>query len=127
MALLKDSFWNVRVAACNTLGAIVTNPPDYVLEALVKCLKEGSINRTVVCGTLCRMGPQGVSILVEMLQLKGVDHKLKAAILPCLEEVEMGQPSLDLTVKELFRLAREKQPELKLSALKVLGCLQHRN
>jgi len=54
--LLRDNFWKVRISACICIGAVVTQPYEHVIENLVKCLKDNSVNKVTVCETIIKMG-----------------------------------------------------------------------
>jgi hypothetical protein len=47
--MLKDVFWKVRTSACIALGLITSNPQSTTIEALIKCLQDGSIPKPVIC------------------------------------------------------------------------------
>jgi HEAT repeat protein len=47
--LLKDSYWKVRTSACIALGTIIKEPNELVIQALVRALNDGSINKNTVC------------------------------------------------------------------------------
>lgn len=62
--LLRDNFWKVRVSACICIGNIVKEPYDYVVEGLMKCLKDNSVNKVTVCEAIIRLGKIGEELLI---------------------------------------------------------------
>eukprot|EP01083_Nonionella_stella_P007319 21161_1 len=63
---LRDSFWQVRHAACLALRSFGANAKASV-ESLADMLLEGTIKRTIVAESLVHIGHSGKKILIEML------------------------------------------------------------
>jgi hypothetical protein len=102
--LLRDSFWKVRISSCICLGAIVTQPSEYVIEGLVRCLKENSVNKVTVCETIIKMGMLGEEVLLEILRsTHQSDFKLKEAVLLSLRDSDVRNPHIDYVLEELFK------------------------
>ena len=57
--MLRDNFWKVRTAACVSLGSLGEQVTDIAFPALIKVLRDGSINKVTVCETLVRLGVFG--------------------------------------------------------------------
>lgn len=56
------------------------DPIEEVIEQLVRCLKDGSINRELVCQTLVRVHPVCEVILMEILK-STQDSKIQEIVL----------------------------------------------
>ena len=68
----------MRISACICIGNIVHEPYENVIEALVRCLKDNSINKVTVCETIIKLGLFGEEILLEILKNTNQnDFKLK--------------------------------------------------
>ena len=104
--LLKDKFWKVRTSACIALGYMGESIGPSVFSLLVKILREGSINKTVVCETLVRLGVQGEHILLDILKnAPHTDYTLKSAIIQSFELADVDRPTIDFVIEELFKNA----------------------
>ncbi len=104
--LLKDKYWKVRTSACIALGFMGNNTPPSIFSILIKCLKEGTVNRGIVCETLVRLGVEGEQILVDLLKnAPHTDYLLKSAILQSFELVDIQDPHSDFVIEELFKFA----------------------
>lgn len=107
--LLKDKFWKVRTSACIALGYMGENVEPSPYPILVKALKDGSINKVVVCETLVRLGVQGEQILLDMLKgMPNTNYGMKTAIIQSFELADVDRPTIDFVIEELFRNAAYK-------------------
>lgn len=121
LRLLKDSFWKVRTAACITIGALGPGFVEIALDILLDALKNGTINRVIVCETVIKMGPDGERILVEILKRMRVkDAKLICPILASLELVDISKPSVDFVFEELFNCVSKGTNQVKKASLETL-------
>lgn len=79
-------------------------PYENVVESLVKCLKDNSINKTTVCEAIIELGPVGEEILLEILKTTSAnDFKLKESVIYCLRSADVKSPTIDFVLEELFK------------------------
>ena len=104
--LLRDKFWKVRTSSCIALGYMGENITPSPFPVLLRILKEGIINKVVVCETLIRLGIEGEQILIELLKnAPNIDYLLKSAIIQSFELADVNRSDIDFVIEELFRNA----------------------
>lgn len=104
LELLRDNFWKVRISACICLGNVVDYPYEHVVEALVRCLKDNTVNKVTVCQTIMKLGAIGEEILLEVLRnTNQSDFKLKEAVVISLREADVSNPHIDFVLEEVFK------------------------
>jgi len=123
--LLKDKFWKVRTSACISLGYMGENMGSQVFPILIKVLKEGTINKVVVCETLVRLGVQGEHILLDILKnAPNTDYGLKSAIIQSFELADVDRPTIDFVIEELFKNAADSMVQVRKACLLTLEKLR---
>lgn len=105
--LLKDSYWKVRTASCIAIGNIGTGISEQAFPILTKILKDGSINKLIICETIVKLGVGGEQILIDILRgTKNNSFKLKASILESFALANVEKPTIDFVIEEIFKHAR---------------------
>lgn len=93
-----------------------------MIEALVRCLKDNSINKVTVCETIIKLGLFGEEILLEILKNTNQhDFKLKEAIIYSLREADVKNPHIDYVLEEIFKNCKGTRVETRENCLETLN------
>jgi len=128
LLLLKDKFWKVRTSACITIGCLGIEAIEEALPQLLDILKDGTVNRIILCETIIKMGTQGERILVEVLKRMRVkDSKLICPIIHSLELSNIFEPSIDFVIEELINSAKSPNGQIRASSYSSLLKIKKRS
>ena len=107
--LLKDNYYKVRNAACIAIGNMGPNMAEISFPLLLKCLRDGSINKLTICETMIKLGHTGEHLLIEALKnAHPSNFKLKSSILQSFSLANVDKPSIDFVIEEIFRNSKYK-------------------
>ena len=127
IALLRDSYWKVRTAACISLASAGHNIASSAIPILYKILKDGSINRNTVAETIVRLGPSGEKLLVDMLNREpNANATLRGGAVRALAFANVYSSNIDFVVEALFQLANDNVPGIRREVLLTLKSLAER-
>lgn len=107
--LLKDNYYKVRNAACIAIGNMGSSMADIALPLLLKCLRDGSINKLTICEAMIKLGQAGEHLLIETLKnAHPSNFKLKSNIIESFSLANVDRPSIDFVIEEIFRSSKYK-------------------
>ena len=105
--MMNDSYWKVKTSACVTIGLLGEYFIVRSMPNLIEYLKNGSINRVIVCETIIKVGEEGERMLIEILKRARInDSKLILPIIQSLELANIEAPSIDFVIEELLKFAK---------------------
>eukprot|EP00761_Pharyngomonas_kirbyi_P009501 gb/GECH01009517.1/.p1 GENE.gb/GECH01009517.1/~~gb/GECH01009517.1/.p1 ORF type:complete len:1191 (+),score=248.75 gb/GECH01009517.1/:1-3573(+) len=136
LSLLKDEFWKVRLTACVTLRAFVSEFETHhsLPKQLRSILIDGSIPRKEVACTLVCLGSKGEQILLDLVYhsrdtaLKSKGPRVRAAAVQGFAFVDLSPSSFSQRiVQTLFRTASKDESVIVRSmAIAVLGVMNRK-
>lgn len=103
--MLDDRFLQVRTSACVALGVINPSKLTSVLPKLLKSLKDGSINRDVVCETIM-LSQNGPFELIDISEKYHSDPLVLRACLRALKKVDGNISLVDPIASHLLKFQR---------------------
>lgn len=56
---MKDNYWKVRTSACIAVGEVGSAYSDQAFSILCRYLKDGAVNKQIVCETFVKLGVNG--------------------------------------------------------------------
>ena len=136
LPLLKDSHFNVRVAACrafcNFSKHILTlfdrELYKSIFKQLLLVLKEGAIPRNDVAKCLSLLEHDGISRLILLLRSQTKNNtRIRIAAAHGLSLVDINSPFIDRTIECLFGCANDRMPLVRRAVLRALGVLANKS
>lgn len=128
IALLKDSYWKVRTAACISLASAGHHIANSAIPILYKILRDGSINRNTVAETIVRLGPIGEKLLIDMLNKEpNGNATLRSGAVRALAFANVFNVNIDFVVEALFQLANDNMPSIRCEVLLTLKTLAEKS
>lgn len=125
---LKDSYWKVRNAACIAIGNVGFAFAEEAFPALTKMLRDGTINKLVVCETIVKLGVVGEQILIDVLRtVQSSNFKVKTAVIEALGVANVSKPTVDFVIEEVFKHASEESVMVRKASLGTLSKLRSRS
>jgi HEAT repeat protein len=127
IALLRDSYWKVRTAACISLASAGHHIANSAIPILYRILRDGSINRNTVAETIVRLGPAGEKLLVDMLNKEpNSNATLRGGAIRALAFANVFSSNIDFVVEALFQLANDNMPSIRKEVLLTLKTLSEK-
>lgn len=103
--LLDDSHMQVRTSACVTLSQIGSIAPEEAICKLLRCLKDGRLNRDTICETIMTF-KEGSEVLLEASKTHKSSHHILKAIISSWKSVNPDDPLAETLVREVLDLCR---------------------
>ena len=103
--LLDDRFLQVRTSACVALGIISPKSLNSVMPKLIKSLKDGSINREVICETIMLLN-DGVGELCSIAKKCSRDPMILKAIIKAFRKVNENAIHIDKIISEMMKYSK---------------------
>jgi len=125
---LKDSYWKVRNAACVAIGNVGICFAEDAFPMLTRVLRDGTINKLSVCETIVKLGVTGEQILIDILRtVQSSNYKVKTAVVEALGMANVGKPTVDFVIEEVFKHAAEESVMVRKACLGTLNKLRTRS
>ena len=125
---LKDSYWKVRNAACVALGNVGMSFAEDAFPMLTRVLRDGTINKLSVCETIVKLGVTGEQILIDILRtVQSSNHKVKTAVIEALGIANVGKPTIDFVIEEVFKHSGAESVMVRKACLGTLSKLRMRS
>lgn len=112
ISLLDDSFLQVRTSGCVALGALGSDVSlsglfnhDLVFDKLLKCLKDGRVNRETVCETLMAF-PRGPELLLQTAKANKNTPLVLRAVVKAFKSLDPKDPLAENIAREVLEAAR---------------------
>lgn len=123
LPLLDDSHLQVRTSACISIGGISNkSQTKTLLDKLKKILKDGSINREVVCETILRL-PKGDLELITILDDNLSDPIVLKAIIKVLKNLDITSPNTDSALDLLIKVTNHDNRNVRVATAETLVTL----
>ncbi len=115
---LKSNMWKVKTSCFFTLTQFGPRCSKQAIPALFKLLKESAINKQAIAETIVKLGPEGESALLSLMNTENDNnYKLKSSIAKAFALTNIESPNIDFVIECLFKAARSGSPIIRQNAL----------
>ncbi|KAG2378277.1 hypothetical protein C9374_008420 [Naegleria lovaniensis] len=142
LPLLKDTHWNVRMAACHAMSCHhvhILQMSNFdkefyklIFHYLIGVLKDGSISRNEVSKCLSLLEYDGISQLIYLLRqdVQSMNIQVRISCAYGLSLIDLESPYIDRIIESLFMTCSctiKTPPLVRRAAIKALGALSKKS
>lgn len=115
---LKSNMWKVKSTCLFALSQFGYRAAKLAVPILIKLLKESAINKQAIAETLVKLGSEGESTLLRVMnQENDSNYKLKSSISRALSLANINSPNIDFVVECLFKSCKSNSSLIRKNAL----------